>query len=97
MNCDLPFANADRHKANYSVDIVHWPLVGRRPRVAATCRPQVCLSCDVLYQIVSIPCLSTSSNRRLAGIHCRLFLWRGLQVLTNELFEAVDVPMPRTT
>ena len=52
---------------------------------ATACRLQVSLSCAVLCDIVSLQYLSWSSLRRLAGLHCRLFLSHGLQVVTREV------------
>ena len=52
---------------------------------ASACRLQITLSCAFLCHIVSLPCLSRSSLRRLAGLPCRLFLSYGLQVVTREV------------
>ena len=50
----------------------------------SACRLQVSLSCAVLCHIVSLQYLSRSSLHRLAGLPCRLFLSRGLQMVTRE-------------
>ena len=52
---------------------------------ASACRIQVSLSCAVLCHIVSLQYLSRSSLHRLAGIHCRILLPYGLQVVTREV------------
>ena len=54
----------------------------------SACRFQVCLSCAVLCQIVSLRYLSGSSLHCLAGLPCRLFLQYGLQVVTCEVHQS---------
>ena len=62
----------------------HWAaVVSRGWAKALACRLQVSLSCAVLCQIVSLQYLARSSLHRLAGLHCRLFLSYGLQVVTR--------------
>ena len=48
---------------------------------ALACRLQITLLCH----IVSLQYLSRSSLHRLAGLHCRIFLSYGLQVVTREV------------
>ena len=52
---------------------------------ASACRLQIALSCAVLCHIVSLQYLSRSSLHRLAGLHCRMFLSYGLQVVIREV------------
>ena len=63
----------------------HWAaIVSRGWAKASACRLQVCLSCAVLCQIVSLQYLSRSSLHHFAGLPCRIFLSYGLQVETRK-------------
>ena len=55
----------------------HWAaVVSRGWAKASACRLQVCLSCAVLCQIVSLQYLSRSSLHHFAGLPCRMVLTR---------------------